>query len=106
MNDTYILIAIAITSFLTILLRFTPFLIFKEKLPSVLEYLGKVLPEAIMAMLVIYCLKDVTLFQGNHGIPEIIALIVVYIVHKLKHHTLYSILSGTITYMILIQMIF
>lgn len=106
MNNTYILCAIAVMSIVTAMLRFAPFIIFRNQTPEVVLYLGKVLPEAIMAMLVVYCLKNVSLVEGNHGLPEIISIITVLLLHKWKHNTLLSIVSGTIVYMILIQMVF
>lgn len=64
------------------------------------------LPCAIMGMLVVYCLKDVTFFSGNHGIPEVICVILVVILHKWKHNSLLSIFVGTVVYMLLVQMVF
>lgn len=100
-NDVLIIIAVALG---TILTRVLPFLIFNdaENLPPAISYLSKVLPYSIMAMLVVYCLRDTTFISGNHGFPEIIAVII----HLLKENTLLSILVGTITYMICIQVIF
>lgn len=106
MNDMHILCAIGVTSLVTIFLRFAPFLIFREKIPKMIEYLGKVLPEAIMAMLVVYCLKNVSFVSETHAMPEIISLGSVFALHKWKHNTLLSILIGTIIYMVLIQFIF
>lgn len=105
-EQTYLLCAIGVVSLVTIFLRFAPFVIFRQKTPKVILYLGKVLPEAIIAMLVVYCLKDVSFLSGSRGIPEFIALAVVIGLHKWKHNTLLSILSGTIVYMLLIQLVF
>lgn len=69
-------------------------------------YLSQVLPFAIMGMLVVYCLKNVSLTTGSHGIPEAISILLVVILHKWKHNTLLSILVGTVVYMFLVQMIF
>lgn len=104
--DLYILSAILVMAIFTALLRFAPFLVFRRKTPKVILYLGNVLPEAIMAMLVVYCLKNVSFFRGSHGIPEALSLAVVIVLHKWKHNTLLSILAGTICYMLLIQMVF
>lgn len=106
MNNHYILKAIGIISLGTIFLRFAPFLIFRKHTPKIIIYLGNVLPAAIMAMLVVYCLKYVSFGINPYGIPEICSLIVVILLHKWKHQTLLSIISGTCLYMFLIQVIF
>ena len=74
---------IAVTSLVTIAIRFTPFVIFgdKRKTPDVVNYLGKVLPYAIMGMLVVFCLKGVSLTEAPHGLPEFIASTVVVLLH-------------------------
>lgn len=105
-ENIYILCAIGITALVTMGLRFAPFFVFRQKTPKIVLYLGKVLPEAIMAMLVVYCLKNVSFVRGTHGLPEIIALLVVIGLHKWKHNTLLSILGSTIVYMVLVQAVF
>lgn len=97
--------AIAIGTMLT---RFTPFLLFPEhkEQPKVIIYLGKVLPPAMMGLLVIYCLKNVTIFSGTHGIPELLAMAFIAFLHKWKNNVLLSIGGGTALYMILVQFIF
>lgn len=74
--------------------------------PECILYLGKVLPYAIIPILVVYCLKSVSVLKAPYGIPELIALIVVVCIHKWKHSTLLSILLGTMTYMFLVQTVF
>ena len=108
MNDIHALIMIAIMAIITFLLRYLPFAIFPadKKTPSVITYLSNALPCAIMGMLVVYCLKGVTIFTGNHGIPEAICVILVIILHKWKHNSLLSISIGTVVYMLLVQMVF
>ena len=105
-KDLYIFLAILIMTGGTFFLRGSAFVIFKNRTPKVVLYLGKVLPGAAMAMLVVYCFKGVSLTEGNHGIPEIIATAVVVALHKWKHNTLLSILVGTILYMLLLQFVF
>jgi branched-subunit amino acid transport protein AzlD len=85
--------------------RFLPFLIFSEKrkTPEFIQYIGKYLPSAVFGMLVVYCLKDVSITSGTHGIPEFIAIILTVILHKWKKQMLLSIAGGTICYMLLIQ---
>ena len=99
-------ILIAAMSIPTILLRFLPFLVFKKETPPYISYLGKVLPPAIIGMLVIYCLKDVTPTASPYGIPELIAAACVVILQVWKCNSLISILTGTVIYMILVQMVF
>lgn len=97
---------IGVASLVTIFLRFCPFLIFRRSTPRLVLYLGEVLPFSIMGMLVVYCLKGVNLLVGSHGLPEIIAVTLVVLVHKWKHNTLLSILGGTLAYMALVQLVF
>lgn len=108
MNNTYAAVLIAVVSLVTIVLRFLPFVIFgnNKETPAFVTYLGKVLPYAIMAMLVVYCLKGVSFVQAPHGIPEAIAVAAVVILHLWKRNTLLSIVGGTVCYMMLIQLVF
>ena len=108
MNNTYAAVLIAVVSLVTIALRFIPFVIFgnNKETPAFVTYLGKVLPYAIMAMLVVYCLKGVSFVQAPHGIPEAIAVAAVVILHLWKRNTLLSIVGGTVCYMMLIQLVF
>ena len=99
---------IGIVVFGTMLTRFLPFLIFgrKKEAPKYIQYLGKVLPAAVFGLLVVYCLKDVNLFSGSHGIPEAIAILVVVLLHRWKRQMLLSIAGGTVCYMVLLQVFF
>jgi branched-subunit amino acid transport protein AzlD len=109
MNDSTTLsalILIAVMAGVTALLRFLPFLVFSKGSPKVLRYLGQVLPASIMAMLVVYCLKSTSIVASPHGIPELIAVLLVVLLHKWRHNTLLSIVSGTLCYMLLVQVIF
>lgn len=106
MNDTRILLMTAIVAGVTALLRFLPFAVFKNRVPQPIMYLGKVLPFAIMAMLVVYCLKDTSFVTAPYGIPEALAVSAVVLLHKWKHHTLLSIIGGTAVYMVLVQVVF
>ena len=98
----YTLAVVAVVSLVTGAIRFSPFLIFRKRTPGFVLYLGKVLPFAIIGMLVVYCLKDINFMQGSRGIPEAIAVLATALIHKWKHNTLLSILIGTILYMIAI----
>ena len=102
-------LTIAVCTAATMLTRFLPFLIFSSKEqqpPEVVRYLGRVLPAAIFGMLIVYCLKGVSLTSGSHGIPEAIAIGVTVALHKWKHQTLASIAGGTLCYVLLVQMVF
>ena len=105
MHDV-LLIAVAVL--VTMATRFLPFLIFgeKRKTPTIIEYLGKVLPCAIMGMLVVYCLKDVSFLSAPFGLPELIACVVVAALHIWKRNSLLSIGCGTVCYMLLVQLVF
>ena len=102
------ILLIAVAVLVTMATRFLPFLIFgeKRKTPAIIEYLGKVLPCAIMGMLVVYCLKDVSFLSAPFGLPELIACVVVAALHVWKRNSLLSIGSGTVCYMLLVQFVF
>ena len=104
----YDIILIAVAALVTLATRLLPFLIFGEKqeTPKAIVYLGKVLPCAVMGMLVIYCLKDVSVLQFPHGIPELLGIAAVAILHLWKRNALLSIGIGTVFYMLLVQLVF
>ena len=99
---------IAVAMLVTMATRFLPFLIFGEKrrTPPIIEYLGTVLPCAIIGMLVVYCLKDVSFLTNPFGLPELIACVVVAALHVWKRSSLLSIGGGTVCYMLLVQLVF
>ena len=105
MHDVWLIVVAVLVTMAT---RFLPFLIFgeKRKTPPIIEYLGTVLPCAIMGMLVVYCLKDVSFVSGSFGIPELIACVVVAALHVWKRNSLLSIGGGTVCYMLLVQLVF
>ena len=105
MHDILMIVVIALVTMST---RFLPFLIFREnqKTPKLITYLGQVLPFAIMGMLVIYCMKDVSFLSEPFGIPEILSCILVALLHLWKRNSLLSIGVGTVFYMLLVQFIF
>lgn len=108
MTLTQQVLTIAICALATMLTRFLPFIIFPsgKQAPGFIQYLGRVLPGAIFGMLVVYCLKNVSILEGTHGLPEFIAVLAVVILHVLKRQMLLSIAGGTIIYMLLIQLVF
>ena len=91
----------------TMVTRFLPFLIFPEgkEPPEFIQYLGKVLPYAVIGLLVIYCLKDVP-GSGTYGIPEFLAIAFIVLLHRWKKSILLSIGGGTVFYMLLVQFVF
>ncbi len=104
-TNTYAMVAIAIMTAVTLLLRVLPFLIFgQRKTPAYISFLGKYLPYAIMGMLVVYCLKGISFISASYGLPEVVAVALVALLHIWKRNTLLSILCGTVCYMILIQL--
>ena len=102
------ILLVAVAVLVTMATRFLPFLIFgeKRKTPPIIEYLGTVLPCAIMGMLVVYCLKDVSFLSAPFGLPELIACVVVAALHVWKRSSLLSIGGGTVCYMLLVQLVF
>lgn len=101
-------ITIALCAAGTMLTRFLPFLIFSSKKPTpkYIQYLGKALPAAIFGMLVVYCLKNVNVLAGSHGLPELISIAVVVALHLWKRQMLISVAGGTVCYMLLVQLVF
>lgn len=108
MTLTQQIITIGLCILGTMATRFLPFLIFNEnrRTPAYIQYLGKYLPSAVFGMLVIYCLKNVSLLQGSHGIPELISILITIFLHLWKKQMLLSIAGGTICYMLLIHFVF
>lgn len=92
----------------TAMTRFLPFLIFPgdRPVPKYVQYLGKVLPSAVFGLLVVYCLRNVNILSGSHGIPELISIAAVAGLHLWKRQMLLSIAGGTVCYMMLVQMVF
>lgn len=109
MNTTLQAVLIILTaSICTILTRVAPFLLFgrKKEVPGIIKYLGTILPSAIMATLIVYCLRNSISIQPLRGLPEILSILVVVLLHSWKRNTLLSIAGGTVIYMILIRFVF
>ena len=108
MTITQQIITIAMVILGTMLTRFLPFLVFPsgKPTPNYVQYLGKVLPSAVIGLLVIYCFKDVRMLTGSHGIPEFLGVTVVVLLHFWKKNMFLSIAGGTIVYMMLVQFVF
>ncbi|WP_077604212.1 branched-chain amino acid transporter permease [Oceanobacillus sojae] len=92
----------------TVLTRFIPFILFppEKPTPKYVQYLGKVLPAAVIGLLVIYCFRNVSFTSGSHGIPELVATGIIAILHFWKKSMLLSIAGGTIAYMFMVQTVF
>lgn len=105
MHDILLIVVAALVTAAT---RFLPFLLFggKRKTPPVITRLGKVLPCAIMGMLVVYCMKDVAFLSAPYGIPELLGCAIVALLHIWKRNSLLSIGVGTVCYMLLVQLVF
>ena len=94
---------VAVMAGVTVLLRALPFIIFRRRVPPFILYLGRVLPPAIIGMLVIYCLKDIQLSTSPYGLPELVAGAAVVTLQAWKRNSLLSILGGTAAYMLLLH---
>lgn len=99
---------IFVVALCTLITRLIPFVLFggKQQVPEKVHYLGRILPPAIMATLVIYCLKDANIFSLDHGIPEFLGVLLTALLHIWKRNVLLSIAAGTLFYMFLVQAVF
>lgn len=107
MTLTQSILTIAICSAATMLTRFLPFIIFsgRRPTPKIVSYLGNALPGALFGMLIVYCLKDVSVLSAPFGIPEALGIAVTAILQIWKKQPLISIAGGTAVYMILIRIL-
>ncbi|MCI8649070.1 MAG: branched-chain amino acid transporter AzlD [Anaerotruncus sp.] len=108
MTLTQQLITIGMVVLGTMLTRFLPFLFFPagKPTPKYIQYLGIVLPSAVFGLLIVYCLRNVSLLAGSRGVPELLAIVAVIGIHLWKRQMLLSIAGGTIFYMLLVQLVF
>ncbi len=108
MSEQFVWFSIGIIAVITALIRFLPFAVFKNegKTPEIVKKLGKLLPAAIMGMLVVYCLKDINFTSASSFFPQIISVVVVAVLYLIKKQTLLSIVGGTLCYMVLVQFVF
>lgn len=108
MTFTEQIITIATVVAGTMITRFLPFILFpaNKKTPPLVAFLGKVLPTAVMGMLVVYSLKDTQILSGSHGVPEAIAVALTVILQATLRNLLLTIAAGTIGYMLLLQYVF
>lgn len=108
MSTNQKIITIAVMVLATVIMRYLPFLLFPDNKPTppFIHYMGKVLPPAVFGFLVIYALKNVSILDGSHGIPELIAIAITAAAHLWKKQMLISIAAGTVSYMLMVQFIF
>lgn len=108
MTMTQSMITVAVIALATALTRFLPFWVFPKgrPVPRIVAYLGRVLPCAVMGLLVVYCLKDVSFLAAPHGLPELLAIAATVGLHVWKKNTLLSVGVGTVLYMVLVQLVF
>ncbi|MGN1101352.1 MAG: branched-chain amino acid transporter permease [Huintestinicola sp.] len=108
MTDMNTLLIVAVIALVTAAIRFFPFIVWNKnrKVPEIIEKLGKILPYAVMGMLVVYCLKDVSFTELSGFVPELIAGFIVVASYIWKKNTLISIVAGTVCYMLLVQFVF
>ena len=108
MTDLHTWAMIAVIALVTAGLRFLPFAVFRDskKTPKFIEKLSRVLPYAIMGMLVVYCLKGISFESAAGFLPALIACTVVGVLYVWKRNTLVSIICGTLCYMLLVQLVF
>lgn len=108
MTEIQIWYAVVVIALVTAGIRFLPFVVFRgdKQTPPIIEKLGRVLPYAIMGMLVVYCLKGVSLGAISGWLPSAIACAVTVALYVWKRNTLLSIIAGTVCYMLLVQMVF
>ena len=107
-NEWHAMLIILIMGIVTLATRILPVLIFgrNEKVPEYILYLGKAVPYTAMGMLIVYCLRDTSVLEAPHALPELIAMAVVIGSYLWKRHTIFSVVAGTVVYMILVQLVF
>lgn len=105
MTTPRLILIIAVCAVCTMLTRAIPFLVFRDadKVPKMVLYLGKVLPPAVIATLVIYALRNTEVLTGTHGIPELIGVLCAGILHWIWRNSFISIGVATVLYMVLIR---
>ena len=108
MSFNHQMITVGLIILATLIMRFLPFVLFPDNkpIPKFIHYMGTVLPSAVFGLLIVYCLKNVDIFVGSHGLPEAIAILITAVLHLWKKQMLLSISVGTISYMLLVQFVF
>ena len=108
LSNTSLLLIILVSALAVFLTRSGSFFLFPagKQTPKVVLFLGDALPCALMALLVVYCFKNLNPLAYPHGVPEVIAVATVVGLHLWRKNSLLSIIVGTVVYMFLIQVVF
>lgn len=108
LSTGYSISIILIMSIITFGLRAAPFILFSRNrtTPKVITYLGNGLPPAVIGMLIIYCVRNVSVQAFPYGLAEMFSIAFVAILHLWRKNTLLSIVGGTLLYMVFVQFIF
>ena len=110
LNAGYTVLIILVAAAVTFGTRLLAFVVFGGRKggepPKWVTYLGQVLPPAVIALLIVYCLRSIDLFAGTHGLPELLCVVVCALLHLWKRNELLSIIGSTILYMVLVQVVF
>lgn len=108
LTTTQAVLSVIVMALITFITRALPFLLFDrgESPPKIVLYLGRLLPPAVIAMLIVYCLRNIDLLSGAHGLPELLSIAAVVLLHLWKRNNLLSIFGGTLLYMVLVQLVF
>lgn len=106
-NSTFPLSTLIVVALVTMLTRALPYLLLghRETLPKTIVYLGQVLPQAIMVILVIYCLRETSVLSAPYGLPEIISITLIAVLQYFKRNTFLSVFCGVFCYMVLIRIL-
>ena len=105
-NEHRSLFMAAVMALTIIVLRFLPFVVFGKRTPRAIVYLGEVLPYAVMGMLIVYCFRNTTFLKASSWVPALISAAIVIVLHKWRHNTLLSMVTGTLSYMLMVQFVF
>jgi len=102
------IVVIALIAILTYAARLFPYLVFGRgnKIPDMVVYLGETLPPAVMVLLVVYCIRNTSIFIYPYGIPEFSAILLTALLYLIVKNNLIAMISGTVLYMIMTQIIF
>ena len=107
LSTSKMLITIVVAGVFTFATRLIPFAAFgNRRVPEIIKYLGKIMPPAIIVVLIIYCIKDSYSLNINTILPQLLGVGITAGIHLWKRNTLLSISVGTISYMLMIHYIF
>lgn len=106
-TSVYTFLAVLVCAVVTFLLRLAPFALFSRKrgMPPAVNRLAKKMPAAIIAVLVVYCLKGLPTTGLSSAGVTLLSVAAVVALHLWKKNTLLSIAGGTVLYMALLRLI-